>query len=86
MLIDATAFYLRDANGIPETLAQEKQGSFSLDSPRPALYMDRTRNFPKNTEVEATLTFTTHDAGPWVRSVAPAADFLAAAPPDGPPI
>ena len=57
VLIDATAFFLRDAHHIPETLAREHQGDYSLDPGRSALYRERTRNFPRNTEVEATLTF-----------------------------
>ena len=76
VLIDATPFFLRDAHGIPETLANEKQGSYSLDDKRSAIYPDRTRNFPRNTEVEALLTFAGKDAGPWVQSVTPSADSL----------
>lgn len=76
VLVDATAFYLRDAHRIPETLAGEKQGAYSLDASRSALYMDRTKNFPKNTEVESVLTFTSRDPGPWVRSVTPAPESL----------
>ena len=76
VLVDATSFYLRDAHGIPETLAREKQGTFSLDAARSALFMERTKNFPSNTEVEATLTFSGRDAGPWVRSVTPNPDAL----------
>jgi hypothetical protein len=66
VLIDATGFFLRDAHSIPETLAQQKQGSYSLDEKRSAIYPDRTKNFPRNTEVEALLTFAGKDAGPWV--------------------
>jgi hypothetical protein len=76
VLIDATGFFLRDAHGIPETLANEKQGSYSLDPGRSAIYPDRTRNFPRNTEVEAMLTFAGHDSGPWVQSVTPSPDSL----------
>jgi len=76
VLIDGTGFFLRDAHGIPETLANEKQGSYSLDPGRSAIYPDRTRNFPRNTEVEAMLTFAGHDSGPWVQSVTPSPDSL----------
>ena len=64
VLIDATPFFLRDAHSIPETLANEKQGSYSLDDKRSAIYPDRTKNFPLNTEVEALLTFAGKDTGP----------------------
>ena len=63
VLVDATAFFLRDVHGIPETLASKKQGGYSLDEKRSAIYPDHTKNFPRNTEVEALLTFAGHDAG-----------------------
>jgi len=75
-LVDATAFFLRDVHGIPETLADKKQGGYSLDEKRSAIYPDRTKNFPRNTEVEALLTFAGHDAGQWLASVTPTPDSL----------
>src|SRR4029079_202025 len=56
-LIDATEFFLRDAHDVPAALKRTNQGKFHLDAARCALALDRTRNFPRNTEVEATLTF-----------------------------
>jgi hypothetical protein len=76
VLVDATSFYLRDAHAIPETLDREKQGTYALDATRSAIYLDRTRNFPRNTEVEAVLTFSGKDAGDWVQSVTPSPDSL----------
>ena len=76
VLIDATSFFLRDAHSVPETLSREKQGSYSLDEKRSAIYPDRTKNFPRNTEVEALLTFAGKDAGAWVRSVTPSPEAL----------
>ena len=71
MLVDATAFFLRDAHGVAERLRDTEQGHYRLDESRSALYLARTRGFPKNTEVEATLTFTTDDEpGALVRRVA----------------
>jgi hypothetical protein len=71
-LVDATAFYLRDAHGIPGTLQRAQQGAFRLDPTRCAFFLPNTKNFPKNTEVEATLTFTSEaEPGPLVRSVTP---------------
>ena len=57
MLVDATAFFLRDAHGVAERLRQTKQGAYRLDDARSALEPGRTKGFPKNTEVEALLTF-----------------------------
>lgn len=76
VLVDATSFFLRDAHRIPDTLADKKQGSYSLDEKRSAIYPDRTKNFPRNTEVEAILTFSGHDAGAWLNSVTPSAEAL----------
>src|SRR2546421_12417620 len=71
-LVDATAFYLRDVHGIPGTLQRSQQGQFRIDGSRCAFYLGNTKNFPRNTEVETTLTFTTDgEAGPLVRSVTP---------------
>src|SRR5712664_3902025 len=71
-LVDATAFYIRDVHGVPGTLQRNQQGQFRLDATRCAFYLSNTKNFPKNTEVETTLTFTTDgEAGPLVRSVTP---------------
>src|ERR1051325_11078057 len=76
-LVDATAFYLRDVHGIPGTLQRSQQGQFRLDPTRSAFYLANTKNFPRNTEVETTLTFTTEgEAGPLVRSVTPVANAL----------
>jgi hypothetical protein len=70
-LVDATTFYLRDTHQIPNTLQRLQQGTFRLDPTRCAFYLANTRNFPKNTEVEATLTFTAEEPGPLVRQVTP---------------
>jgi hypothetical protein len=75
-LVDATEFFLRDAHHVPETLRRTKQGAYRLDASRCALYLPRTKNFPLNTEVEATLTFTGDEPGPWVRQVTPEADAI----------
>jgi len=72
VLVDATSFYLRDHHGVPGTLQRLQQGSYRLDGSRSAFFLPNTRNFPKNTEVEVTLTFTTDgDPGGLVRSVTP---------------
>jgi hypothetical protein len=76
-LVDATNFYLRDVHGIPGTLQRMQQGQFRLDPTRSAFYLANTKNFPRNTEVETTLTFTTEgEGGPLVRSVTPASNAI----------
>ncbi len=75
-LVDATDFFLRDAHGIPATLHRVKQGAYHLDASRCAIYLPQTKNFPLNTEVEATLTFAGEEPGRWVRDVTPAAESI----------
>lgn len=77
VLVDATDFLLRDAHDVTGSIKRSKQGSYKLDASRSALYLPRTKNFPQNTEFEATLTFTGgEDAGRFVREVAPDAQAL----------
>lgn len=71
VLVDASAFFLRDAHDVTGTLKRSNQGTFRLDASRSAFYLPRTKNFPQNTEVEATLTFTGEDPGSWLRQVTP---------------
>ncbi|HEY4611886.1 MAG TPA: DUF5117 domain-containing protein, partial [Bacteroidota bacterium] len=71
VLVDASAFYLRDAHDVTGTLRRTNQGSFRLEASRSAFHLPRTKNFPQNSEVEATLTFVGDDPGGWVRSVTP---------------
>lgn len=76
VLVDATDFLLRDAHGVANTLRSRNQGNFSPDRNRSAIYLPATYNFPKNTEFEATITFTGTGAGGFVRSVTPANDAI----------
>jgi hypothetical protein len=76
VLVDATDFFLRDAHGIPATLRRTKQGAYKLDAARCAIYLPQTKNFPLNTEVEATLTFFGDEPGPWVREVTPSPESI----------
>lgn len=72
ILVDATDFLLRDVHGVTEALTRTKQGSYKVDASRSVIAIDSTRAFPKNTEVEAILTFTSDDAhGNFVRDVTP---------------
>lgn len=70
VLVDATSFVVRDAHGAAETLRRSNQGSFRVDDSRSAPYKERTKAFPKNTEMEAMLTFTSDAPGGTVQSVA----------------
>ncbi len=77
VLVDATAFFLRDAHGVADRLRQANQGNFAVDEARSAVFLPRTKNFPLNTEVEATLTFAASgDPGPLVRQTTPTAQAV----------
>ncbi|PAP76184.1 zinc-dependent metalloprotease [Rubrivirga marina] len=70
VLIDVTDFVLRDAHGVAETLRQTGQGAFSLDKQRSAPVPSALKAFPRNTEIEARLTFASTQPGRYVRDVA----------------
>ena len=76
VLVDATSFYLRDVHQVTNTLQRGQQGAYRLDSTRSAFYLPNTKNFPLNTEVETTLTFTGEPAGQFVREVVPVPDAI----------
>jgi hypothetical protein len=76
VVVDATAFFLRDAHGVAERLKATGEGSFRLDETRSAIFLPRTKGFPKNTEVEATLTFQGDAPGPLVRQTTPTPQAL----------
>lgn len=71
VLIDITDFLLNDAHDVSGKLKSTGQGGYSVNKSMSALYLDRTKSFPKNSEFEATLTFTGQPAGSEIRSVAP---------------
>jgi hypothetical protein len=76
VLIDITNFVVRDAMNVANRLRQQNQGTFRLDPARSAVYMARTKAFPKNTEAEATITFAGEGVGRFVSSVTPTADSM----------
>jgi hypothetical protein len=76
VLVDATDFFIQDAHGVSETLKSQQQGNYSLDKSRSAFYLERTKNFPKNSELEVILTFTGQATGAFIRSVAPSSSSV----------
>jgi hypothetical protein len=75
-LIDITNFILRDAHGVSRRLQQVKQGNYKLDLSKSALFLERTKAFPKNVEFEALLTFDGKAIGSYIKSVAPNASLI----------
>ncbi len=77
LLVDATSFLLRDAHGAADRIRKMKQGTYTLNEGRSAIYITNTKNFPKNSEFEATLTFVGgSDAGRFVQTVAPSVEAI----------
>jgi len=54
VLVDMTDFLVRDATNLAQRMTP---GSYRLDNTRSSIYAPMTMNFPKNTEMEAELTF-----------------------------
>ena len=76
VLVDATNFYLRDVHQVTNTLQRGQQGNYRLEPTRSAFYLPNTKNFPQNTEVETTLTFTGEPTGQFVRQVVPVPEAI----------
>ena len=76
VLVDATNFYLRDVHQVTNTLQRGQQGNYRLEPTRSAFYLPNTKNFPQNTEVETTLTFTGEPTGQFIRQVVPVPDAI----------
>jgi hypothetical protein len=77
VLVDATPFFLRDAHGIADRIRNMKQGSYNFNESRSAIYLANTRNFPLNSEFEATISFTGgNDAGRFVNAVTPSSEAI----------
>lgn len=75
-LIDLSPFLLRDAHGVANRLQRGNQGAYRIDASRSSMYLDRTKNFPKNSEFESIITFVGSARGGNVRSVTPSADAI----------
>jgi hypothetical protein len=71
VLVDATEFAVRDAHDAAGNLRRSQQGTFTVDRQRSAVYMPNTKGFPRNTEIEVTLTLTGSNPGRYVRDVTP---------------
>ncbi len=71
VLVDATEFVVRDAHDAAGNLRRSQQGAFTLDRQRSAVHMPNTKGFPRNTEIEVTLTLAGSNPGRYVRDVTP---------------
>jgi hypothetical protein len=80
VLVDLTDFLMRDAHGVIQRL---RPATYRLDRTRSVINMERTKAFPKNTEMDVTLTFVTDAPGPGpgqqggrIGDVTPSADAI----------
>ncbi|MFT5162569.1 MAG: hypothetical protein ACI9FJ_001146 [Alteromonadaceae bacterium] len=71
VLIDYSEFLMSDIHGVARRLTATKQGSYKVDSNRTVIYPKRSRAFPKNTELEAMITFGGSKPGKFVKQIAP---------------
>ena len=71
VLVDATPLALSDVGDIRGELRAEGQGNYALDRDRSRIYLPHTKAFPRNTELEASLTFVSDNPGRDVRMHAP---------------
>jgi hypothetical protein len=76
VLVDATDFTLRDAHDAAETLRRSQQGTYAVDRARSAVHLPNTKGFPRNTEIEATLTLAGQNPGRFVQQVTPRPDAI----------
>jgi hypothetical protein len=60
LLVDATEFLLRDVTGAGSSL---RPGTYRVDKTRSAFFLPNTKAFPKNTEIDVTLTFVADASG-----------------------
>jgi hypothetical protein len=70
-IVDATAFFVRDAHGVADRLKRVGEGNFKVDDSRSAIYLPRTKAFPDNTEVEAMVTLLGDPTGRHLPTVMP---------------
>ncbi len=70
VLVDASDFILQDIHGVSRKLSQRKQGNFKADKSRSIIFLPRTKSFPDNTELEASITFTSQTPGKFVKQAA----------------
>jgi hypothetical protein len=68
---DYTAFLLSDIHGISDRLKRTGQGAYSVDTARSGVFLERTKSFERNTELEALVTFAGSPTGQYIRDVTP---------------
>ena len=77
VLVDATDFLTgTDLYGIVATLKDNNAGAYRLEASRSAIFPPGVKAFPRNSEIEAILTFTSDRPGDQVKEVAPTPEAI----------
>ena len=77
VLIDITAFLVRDAHDAAQRIDATKQGKYQFDESRSAIYLPNTKNFKFNSEFEATITLKGEgEAGELISKVTPSPEAV----------
>lgn len=76
LLVDYTDFLLSDIHQVSKTLESQKQGSYAVDPNRSGVYLERSKAFVQNTELEAMVTYAGGAAGEWVKQVTPSPNAI----------
>ena len=76
VFVDFTPFLMQDAHNSAERLRRGTQRDYRVDPSRSVIYLPGTKNFPKNSEFEILLTFTS-DKSAWnISEVAPTGEAV----------
>jgi len=74
--IDLTPFLMQDTHGVSNRLRGSGEGSYNLDTSKSAMWLERTKAFPKNIEFDVLLTFKGQPTGRNLRSVTPTSSLV----------
>lgn len=75
-LINITDMMMDDQHRSAAKIKRNGQGDFTLNKDRSFVNFDKVKSFPKNTELESTVTFMGNNPGNFVRSVAANANII----------
>ena len=71
IFIDLTPFLMQDMHGVSDRLEKRGEGKYIIDGNRSAIFLERTKNFPKNSEFDIMLTFSGIPTGKLLQTVTP---------------
>ena len=69
IFIDLTPFLMQDMHGVSDRLEKKGEGTYIIDENRSAIFLERTKNFPKNSEFDVMITFSGIPTGKLLQTV-----------------